>query len=112
MTQQHTPGPWEWRFEKVGSRPSAYHHESLLGPDNIPILTANDGLMLDSEYQIWHNDADKALIATAPDLLTAARFALSIIDAPDAPDSGASPIIVLGRQLLRAAIAKASPQAR
>ena len=41
------------------------------------------------------------------ELLAAARFALSVIDTPDAPDSGASPILVLVRQQLRAAITRA-----
>ena len=71
MTQKHTPGPWEWRLEKPGDQESAYHHESLLGPDNIPVLTANDGLGLVSEYVMWHNKADKPLIAAATDLLAA-----------------------------------------
>ena len=51
---------------------------------------------------------DKGKLEAFPDLLAAALFALTIIDAPDAPDSGASPIIVLARQRLRAAIAKAT----
>ena len=46
------------------------------------------------------------------ELLAAACFALKLIDARDTPDSGASPLVVLARQQLRAAIAKARPQAQ
>lgn len=51
-------------------------------------------------------EANARLIAAAPDLLQACEMALKVVDRPDAPDSGASPIIVLLRTQLRAAIAK------
>ena len=47
------------------------------------------------------------LWAINAELLAACEMALNLIHAPDAPDSGASPIVVMVRQVLRAAIARA-----
>ena len=47
------------------------------------------------------------LWAINAELLAASEMALKLIHAPDAPDSGASPIVVMVRQVLRAAIARA-----
>lgn len=88
LLAEATPEPWEWRFENAVTKPSAYCHPSLLGPGHKKVLTANDGLGVDSEYQMWSNDSDKDLIASAPSalrLLVALARATQDLIAPDIP---------------------------
>ena len=93
-------------------------HESWVGPDGVHF---SDYGCLEEAARTAPHDCDvpdcpgpvnKRKLDLFAELLGAAYFALTVIDAPDAPDSGASPILVLARQQLRAAIAKASPQAQ
>ena len=61
----------------------------------------------DAEYEAaWQAlDIAERRLALYPQLVEAVRLALKLIDAPDAPDSGASPVVVLVRQQLRARLA-------
>jgi len=87
----HTPGPWT--FTKGSERHIQAPHAG------VPLYGGD--LFCDEQYYPWcsNNDADWALIAAAPDLLAALKYALS-------EDSGfACPTATEDR--MRAAVAKA-----
>ena len=108
-TSPHSPLPWtyRWNTEDTG--------EGLVAACG----QYGEGVYCEEELFLWERpedelEANARLIVRAVNsheaLLGAARIALALIDAPDAPDSGASPIVVLVRQQLRTAIAAAEAQ--
>lgn len=67
MDREHTPGPWRIEARKVIGR---YHGEAQNAYLNPPVVAG-----------IVKREADRALIAAAPELLEAARKALESLNA-------------------------------
>ena len=90
MSAKHTPGPWKW---------TAWN--ALQGKGYVEVLRAVDAGY--GEYEIeCDNDADKHLIAAAPELLEALKGALDCFDCEDGMVADAC------INAARAAIAKAT----
>jgi len=88
---QHTPGPWRWERPRVVYR--------IRGPRGEFILEGN-------QYHV-SNGADARLIAAAPDLLVAARSALTWCEQGGPMDWA---LVKVWRDALQAAIEKAEGQ--
>jgi hypothetical protein len=109
---KHTPGPWKWVVEYIDGNynniQEDYETSDHCDTGNVRLIYELDG----KDYGVadaWRDPsgdyygisiypADARLIAAAPDLLEALKFAQSIIGHPD--DAGS--------QMIAAAIAKAT----
>jgi len=119
MSKQHTPGPWH-----VATKPE-YDGEYITADRAVGGPTGHDEY--DSELGVYAVidgepeslarpwlEADARLIAAAPDLLEAARYALNMLDQKAGGETVAARIGLIGgyyaHQLLRTAIARAEGQ--
>ena len=97
----HTPGPWKW----LKGRDDCI--DSLWGGQNESqnVLTINEECRSESDRFLFVDiyDADARLIAAAPDLLAACKYAIDDCKCDQWADS------TLGR-MLKGAIAKAEAQ--
>jgi hypothetical protein len=64
METKHTPGPWEWTGNALDQKENPY--KEVIGTD-----VHCGGYCLGGQWSPHISDADKALIAAAPDLLAA-----------------------------------------
>lgn len=79
MTQNHTPGPWQWVRNHFWDG-----YSGIVGPDNQEVLfpnTANDGDDGAAWFADFPSEADANLIIAAPDLLEAVYQLLKCNDA-------------------------------
>jgi hypothetical protein len=70
---KHTPGPWRWKTEGIDEL------ESLAGPSN-SVCDFGVNIPHDSMPGNSPSNADKALIAAAPDLLAALKGVVRVAD--------------------------------
>ena len=67
----HTPGPWEWIEDKFNGG-----YSGVVGKDNAEVLFPNhrnDGDDGDAWFEDFPSEADRNLIAAAPDMYEALR---------------------------------------
>ena len=104
----HTPGPWEWIKDTFHGGYSGLIAPGASYASDVPVILpnhCNDGDSGDAWFEDYPSEADRNLIAGAPDLLAACEMALKVgisypLDTPSRIDSHTE-------QILRAAIAKA-----
>ena len=103
----HTPGPWEFYADSVPvdhktyKSPGYYDNLSLFGPNGEFIAGCD-------EYEAFsHNAADRSLIAAAPELLEALKYAREEIALRVVEDGGTRYSIEKACRKIDAAIAKA-----
>lgn len=114
MTSKHTPGPWI-SVPNVGN--GEYNHTYHIGsacesgPDRIAKQSA---VASDSDFSVSADEceANARLIASAPELLAAAKYAIDNLDAAAKEGIVAAPRwfqcqLLESSKMLRAAIAKA-----
>jgi hypothetical protein len=104
VTGAHTPGPWKWWTSNSWRR--LRHEEGRLTRDVLMPDVCRDG-----QPDICVTEADMALIAAAPDLLSAAikldRMALVIESAVRRANDGNYHAVLSALKAIEAAIAKA-----
>lgn len=79
MSARHTPGPWQWdghTLRPVEPDPSKSHVYSILDADGGYGFFGRD----DISEVLAELDADRALIAAAPELLAASSYALEVLN--------------------------------
>ncbi len=103
----HTPGPWKWdgySLRPVNPDPDAHAVHTILEVDNF----AYGFIASELAATIAEDNANRALIEAAPDLLASLREALKIVDAYRRVSGGDGDITAMNA---RAAIAKATAKA-
>lgn len=100
----HTPGPWKWdgySLRPVNPDPDAHAVHTILEVDNF----AYGFIASELSATIAEDNANRALIEAAPDLLASLQDALKIVDAYRRASGGDGDITAMNA---RAAIAKAT----
>jgi hypothetical protein len=102
---KHTPGPWRWA--NPGEELGGYNTElsTLFGPDEIVVCNFGDSETYYPTEGEEPREADKMLIAAAPDLLDALEWAMDRIGYSKRTESNSTYCDQVDKA--RAAIAKA-----
>jgi hypothetical protein len=79
----HTPGPWTWRVGAPGQDCGA-PVGTIVGRDDALVCDFGDATQFYPDEGMPPNDADRALIVAAPDLLAALK---GMLDQPETPES-------------------------
>lgn len=98
----HTPGPWTWTEDRCWGG-----YSGIVGPNNQEVFypnTANNGDDGAAWFEDLPSEADRALIAAAPDLLEALKRTLNFIENNESEFG----ITLESGDIARAAIAKAT----
>ena len=90
MSASHTPGPWKFQEIEMEGKVIGVALETLHRPisNNDPVIFAvrEDWIRTFGRYGRAHYHPDHRLIEAAPDLLAAAKRALFLLGAKQAPE--------------------------